>query len=139
MPRGYMSHSIRGASGALATDEEMEINCKKAQAFAAQFRLLFPQVELYVPGESDEFVQKAYRMGVLTEEEILDVDCALVGDRDFLLVYTPEGYTSRGMQIEIRFADAKKIPMAFVPRETLDDEHIDYLRGFFANLDALRS
>jgi nucleoside 2-deoxyribosyltransferase len=136
MTSAYMSHSIRGAAGNDATDEQMRENCKRASEFAAQFRELFPMVDLYVPGENDEFVQKAYRMGILTEEQILRVDCELIRERDFLLMYTPDLSVSSGMAYEMKFADAVRKPVLFCPE--LSEDIVRYTRQFLANLGVSR-
>lgn len=106
----YVSHSIRGECGAKATDEQMQANCRAAAEFAAKVRARFPNIEFYVPGECDEFVQKAYRMGVLTERQILDVDFELIRDRDFMLLFAPDGFLSSGMLEEWLFAQRADKP-----------------------------
>lgn len=103
-PTCYVSHSIRGVYGEKATDEQMKENCDRAVTFASEMRISFPMIDFYVPGECDEFVQKAYRMGYLTERQILTVDCELIRKRDMLLLYAPDLYKSGGMRYEEEFA-----------------------------------
>jgi hypothetical protein len=110
----------------------MQENCRRAAEFAQRVRELFPMLDLYVPGENDEFVQKAYRMGVLTEGEILAVDFELIRDRDFLMVYAPDLYESSGMREEIAFADSIRKPVCYCV--TLDDCTVAFIRQFVVNL-----
>ncbi len=62
------------------------------------------KLNIYVPAENDEFVLIAYLKKYITVEQILDVDCDILAERDILLVYSPDGYISRGMQVEIDHA-----------------------------------
>jgi len=112
--RAYLSHSIRGKKGQDATDEDMMKNNRKAIEFAENIRSLFPCLDLYVPAEHDEFVLNAYRRGYLGEPEILDVDCMIVQTCNFLIALAPEGYISRGMQVEIDYANTHGIPVVVV-------------------------
>ena len=107
----YVSHSIRGKFGNDATDEQMEANNNKAKAFGTVISKEFPMIDFYVPGEHDELVLIAYRRGYLKEDEILKVDCEIIDRCNFLIVYAPDGYTSRGMHIEIDHCVFNKIPV----------------------------
>ena len=110
------SHSIRGVYGEKATDEQMKENCDKAVAFVNEMRTSFPMIDFYVPGECDEFVQKAYRMGYLTERQILTIDCELIRKRDTLLLYAPDLYKSGGMRFEEEFARSIGKPVITLER-----------------------
>jgi hypothetical protein len=109
--RAYVSHSIRGKHGKDATDEQMEENNEKAKAFGRLLSKEFPTIDFYVPGEHDELVLIAYRKDYLTEEQILDVDCDIVSRCNFLIVYSPDDYISRGMQVEVDHAVRNNIPI----------------------------
>ena len=102
--RAYVSHSIRGKFGSAATLEQMEANNQKAIGFGRQLAEGFPNINFYIPGEHDEFVLIAYQKGDLTETQILDIDCDIVSRCNFLVVYSPDDYISKGMQIEIDHA-----------------------------------
>lgn len=111
MIKVYLSHSIRGKFGADATDEQMKINCDKAIAFTSLLRKKFPELDIYCPAEHDLFIVIAYRKKYLSEKQILDVDCEIVKNCDVLFVYCPDGYLSRGMMIEIQYAQKNDIPV----------------------------
>lgn len=109
--RAYCSHSIRGKYGNAATDEQMAANNQKAIEFGRLLADEFPMIDFYVPGEHDEFVLIAYRWGLITEKQILDVDCEIVSRCNFLIAFAPDDYISKGMQIEIDHAVFNSIPV----------------------------
>ncbi len=117
--RAYLSHSIRGKLGPDATSESMAKNNIKAHEAAVALRCVLPEVCLYVPGEHDEVISLLYQNGRLGEGDILWADCEIIKICDFLLVWSPDGFISTGMQIEIDFAEAHKIPV-FVIKEVID-------------------
>ena len=117
--RVYVSHSIRGKKGKDATDEDMRRNNNLAIIFGQALRRKFPGVNFYVPGDHDEFVIIAFWKKYVTEEQILDVDCEIVKRSHFVIAYSPDGYLSRGMKIEIEYANVNSIPVIEVAR--LDD------------------
>lgn len=107
----YVSHSIRGKKGENATKEDMRRNNDLAIMFGQALRRKFPGVDFYVPGDHDEFVLIAYSWGLLTEKQILDVDCEIVHGCHFVIAYSPDGYLSKGMKIEIEYANMNGIPV----------------------------
>jgi len=109
--RAYVSHSIRGKYGATATQEQMEANNQKALGFGRELAGEFSGVDFYIPAVHDEFVLIAYRKGYLTEKQILDVDCDIVSKCNFLVVFAPDDYISKGMGIEIGHAVENNIPI----------------------------
>lgn len=109
--RAYVSHSIRGKFGNDATDEQIKANIQKAIDFGNQLAKEFPDIDFYVPGEHDEFVLIAYRKGYLIETQILDVDCVIVSQCNFLVVFAPDDYISKGMQIEVDHCVLNNIPV----------------------------
>ena len=115
MLRGYMSHSIRGKKGDACPPEEVEANCAKAAQDGAALMALFQRwglpVHLYVPRVHDDFVQKAYKAGYMTEKQILDTDCEIITDCDFLLQYDWQDYISSGMKYEAEYCEAHNIPV----------------------------
>lgn len=112
--KAYVSHSIRGKMGKDATDEFMEENNQKAIVFGKELRIAFPNINFYVPGDHDEFVCIAYRNSYLNEKQILQVDCEIINSRNFVLAWSPDGYISHGMQIEIDHAHLHNIPVLVV-------------------------
>jgi hypothetical protein len=115
--RIYISHSVRGKYGKKATDAQMKENCAKAIGFVERLRATCPSLNIHCPAEMEDFVAVAYRMGVLSEKEILKVDCEILRNCNFLLVYCPDGVISHGMQIEIDFAKKHKITTVFFYKE----------------------
>jgi len=105
----YLSHSIRGKYGPKATDEQMKANCQRAINFVEMLRETCPFLQIHCPAEMEGFVATAYKMKVLSERQILNVDCEIVRQSDFLLVYSPDNVISKGMQVEIDFARKHKI------------------------------
>lgn len=113
--RVYVSHSIRGKKGNDATETDMKANNKLAIDFGLALRHEFPRVNFYVPGEHDEFVLIAYYKKYLSEYQILDVDCDIVQRCHFVLAFSPDGYLSRGMKVEIEYAGTNGIPVIVIP------------------------
>ena len=109
--RAYVSHAIRGKHGKDATIEQMEANNQKAIEFGVALRKEFSNVEFYIPADHDEFVLEAYKKGYVGEKEVLDVDCIIISKCNFLIVYSPDDYISRGMQIEVDYATLHNIPI----------------------------
>jgi len=114
MIKVYVSHSIRGKKGINATDEDMRRNNDLAIIFGKALRRKFSGVEFYVPGDHDEFIIITYRKKYLSEKQILEVDCEIVQGCNFVIAYTPDDYLSRGMKVEIEYANGNGIPVITV-------------------------
>ena len=114
MIRAYLSHPIRGLKGKDATDEDILANCQSAIVFADILRHEFSELEIYCPAEHDEFVATAYREKILTETEILAVDCILLSKRNILLIDTRQNFLSVGMRFEINYAYSHHVPVLFL-------------------------
>jgi hypothetical protein len=112
----YVSHSIRGKKGKDATREDMQHNNRLAIIFGQALRRKFPGIDFYVPGDHDEFVLIAYKKGYLSEDQILDVDCEIVRGCHFVLAYSPDGYLSGGMKVEIEYAGDHGIPVTVISK-----------------------
>lgn len=110
----YVSHSIRGKKGKDATQEDMRHNNALAIVFGQALRRKFPGVDFYVPGDHDEFVLIAYSRKFISEKQILDVDCEIVQGCNFVVAYSPDGYLSKGMKIEIEYAGEHGIPVIVI-------------------------
>jgi hypothetical protein len=106
-----MAHAIRGPKGDDATRADMEANNRKACEFAARIRQACPTLDLYCPGEHDELVQEGIERGILTAEQILEIDQHLVPKRDFLIVYAPDDRLSGGMLLELHTAGRSNMPI----------------------------
>jgi len=122
----YFSHSIRGSKGNAATDEDMEQNCLLVKKVAEELRSHLPQLDIYVPAEHEDFVHIAWKQGMLSEEQILKVDCEIVAQKDLLLVLVKDGWRGGGIGVEIDKATRCGIPIFYV--EVVDDVTVDNLR-----------
>ncbi len=136
MLRGYMSHAIRGRKGSDCPPLEVEGNCLKATQDGTQLMALFQRwglpVLLYIPGSRDEFIQKAYKAGRITETEILDTDCDIIADCDFLLQYDWQNYISGGMKYESDYSEKNNIPIYVVRK--FDQRTLWDLQGWLCEL-----
>ena len=128
----YVAHSIRGKKGNDATDEDMKHNNALAIVFGQALRRKFPGVDFYIPGDHDEFILIAYRKEYLDEKQILDVDCEIVQGCNFVLAYSPDGYLSKGMKIEIEYAGENGIPVIIVSK--LDERGQNSINRQFQDL-----
>lgn len=135
MIRIYVSHSIRGKYGINATHEQMNKNNELAIAFGKKLKRKFPNVYFHVPAEHEEFIQKAYDKGLLTEKQILDIDCEILNECNLLLVYSPDNFISRGMQVEIDYAVCNNIPIIYCYFLDLSFEFIGGLDAVIEQLE----
>lgn len=110
MIKVYTSHPIRGSKGIHATQEDMEKNCEIARKFGDELRRDFPGVEFYVPADHEEFVRIAWMNNLLTEKEILSVDCEIILGCCGVIAYSPDGHISKGMRVELDYARELEIP-----------------------------
>ena len=109
--RAYISHTIRGKYGVKATDKQRRENSEKCISFGSALRKEFPMIDFYIPGEHHEIDTIAYRKEYMTEEQILDIDCTIISRCNFIVVFSPDDYISKGMQIEIDYAVENNIPV----------------------------
>lgn len=115
----YLSHSIRGRFGAAATKEQMDFNCEAALRFGRWVRKEFPQIDIYIPAESEPFVGAAYWHEFLSEEQILRVDCEILNTCDGMIVFAPDNFISKGMSVEVEWCKEHKIPYLLVSEQML--------------------
>jgi hypothetical protein len=106
----YFSHRIRGKSGENATIEEINKNRQDAMEVCSKIRETFPQLDIYCPAEADEIVTLMYNNKTITEKDMLDADCEILGKRDLVIAYCKDGYKSRGMNVELGYAQRNGIP-----------------------------
>lgn len=101
----YLSHPIRGKKGNSATPFDMKRNCNMAKYVANYIKEhITADVEIYVPGDHEDFVGEAHRKGYLTEKQILDIDCTIIDTCDVVMVYAPYGTIVGGCEIEVSHA-----------------------------------
>jgi len=111
MPIFRPSHYIRGKKGETATDRDMESNCQKAIVAGKILELCIPALNIYIPGEHDEFVAMAYQKHRIDIDVVLDTDCDILDKRDLLIVYDYENFLSNGMVREVNYANKNGIPI----------------------------
>jgi hypothetical protein len=109
----YLSHAIRGKNRLNATEDEIQVNCKKAIKVGNYIRQHCPKLSLYVPAEHEEFVHLAYQTHILKEKQILDVDCGIISTKDFIIVAVWDGISS-GMQTEIDHSNKHSVPIVMI-------------------------
>lgn len=129
--KAYLSHSIMGKMGSSATEEYIKSNNRKAVVMGKNIRGCFPEIDLHVPAECEAFVHRAYKMGHLTIDQILDIDCDIVDGVDLLLVFNHENHISHGMKVEMDHAKEHNIPVVEFSEMNLEviDEILKFLRG----------
>lgn len=121
----YVSHSIRGKHGKNATHAQMKENCDAIIVLVNQLRKALPNIEFYVPAEHEDFVQTAYDIGYLVEEEILEIDCLIIDGCDAVVVFVPDGDELQGgRKVEYDHAIKENIPVLVYRRV---DEAIEWL------------
>lgn len=127
--RIYLSHSIRGKYGKDATPLQMKKNCDKAILIANLIRNALPSIEIYCPAEHEDFVGIAYYDKYLTEIQILNIDCQIVGGCEGVIIYVPEGDEIQGgREIEYDYAIAhNKRVWRFDNIETVINQLAEYI------------
>ena len=111
--RVYLSHAMRGKAGDGASTDTQAKNCAEAIKMAKALRSVFPEIlDLYVPAETEPFVQAAYDAGYMSVEQILEADCKVIDKCDVVIVYVPKGDDLQGgREVEYRHAHSKNIPV----------------------------
>ena len=132
---GYFSHHIRGIKGDDATPAEREANCAICREVAHKIMDDFPEIDLYVPADHEEFPSLAMDLGYMDEAgAILAVDCAIIGQRDFVIAHYKDNFVSNGMQVEIDYAVDNRTPLfPFINYNRIVKERLE---KFLTNLGA---
>jgi len=120
----YISHSIRGKMGDAATEEYMDANNQKAISFGKLLSKEFPNVSFHIPGAYEEFVGPAYRKGHLSEKQILDIDCDIISNCNFIIIFSPDDFISKGMKVEIDYSVKHNIPVI----SAIDGSYDEYVK-----------
>lgn len=132
----YLSCPIRGIRvtpenyGTPEADEIVRENCFKAMRLADTLRRHLPDTEIHCPANwnLETFVGIAYKGSYLTEEQILDIDCKIIADSDFVLFYNHEEEFGKGMQTEFDYVNKNNIPYSILYEIGRIADYIDYLR-----------
>ena len=108
----YLSHPIQGEAGDKATAEDMQTNNEAAIAIANYIRKhITPDIDIHVPAKMEKFVLAAYKMNMLTRDDILAVDCKIIEGCDAVLIYAPFGNVVSGCKVELDHAVRCHIPV----------------------------
>ena len=97
-PTIYISHPIRGKYGEKSTIETENDNCRKAHLAAKRIRFIFPEIELYVPGENEILTRTLKKHGNLCTKQILEADCEILSYCDAWMFYNFD--VSNGSMVE---------------------------------------
>lgn len=131
--RVYLSHSMRGTAGPDASLEIQSANCERIKMVAMTLRYeLGSSVEIYVPAENETFIQIAYKLGLLTVDQILEVDCKIIDKMDMVICNVEESkgdVLQGGREIEV-FHAAKTQKPAFVFERC--NEAVAYIKDYMA-------
>ncbi len=125
--RIYLSHAIRGTAGPEASHDTQNVNCTAAILMGGKIMKEIPWVDLYIPAEHEDFVQKAYDSNYITEEHILDVDCQIIDECDAMICYVPDGdklQGGRGIEFDHCIATGK--PVTIFKKSS---EAVEYLKA----------
>jgi len=102
-PTIYVSHAIRGTNG------DMEGNCAKAIKCVAKLRALFPEINFYLPADSDLVLQILFNSKKLSEKDILWADLEILKNcHGWIFLHFDE---SKGSEIERAEAQRLGLPM----------------------------
>jgi hypothetical protein len=124
--RAYLSHPIRGSKNSNASKDQQLINSQRAIEAAEFIRKFIPNLQIYCPGHAERFVHYTYADKLLTDAQILDIDCKIINECDVLLVYDFD--KSAGVKIEIEYAVSRGIPV--LRFKELNGKTIDDIREF---------
>jgi hypothetical protein len=136
----YISHSIRGKWGNTATKEQMAVNCKRANLFAKGLRKELPDLYVHLPADFEEWVGMAWACEIISEEQILRVDCEIISTCNGMIVFAPDDHISKGMQIEIDWCKSHNIPYLLLNAQTLaikyqlDISELDIIKDWLESL-----
>ena len=96
----YLSHHIRGPKGDQSTQEDRDNNREDAGVARQAIEWVHPKLNIYCPGEGDLWAGVAMRRGLLTIEQVLEIDCAIIDTMDCVLIYDRYNHMSGGMMVE---------------------------------------
>lgn len=128
----YMSHHIRGPNGDEATPEEVEVNIQAAKEMGQIIREAFPELDLYVPGDQDQALTFLLDEKYITVEQILEADCSIIDQRDFMIMYSQYDNISGGMHHEMNHCLMSNPTKPFISMAALDEKAKYEISGLIA-------
>jgi len=126
----YMSHPIRGSKIDEASLEIQLSNSQRAKDASFEIMTKIEALDIYTPGNAEDFVGLTYSEGLLTDKQILDIDCKILDKCDGLIVYDFD--KSKGVETEVAYA--KKHNMPILRFEKLNSKTIDRIQKFVNDL-----
>jgi len=126
----YMSHPIRGSKIDNATLKDQISNSQKAKDASFEIMTKIETLNIYTPGNAEDFVGLLYTKGLLTDKQILDIDCEILSKHDGLIVYDFD--KSKGVEIEVAYAKKHDIPI--LKFKKLNSKTMDRIQKFVNNL-----
>jgi nucleoside 2-deoxyribosyltransferase len=128
--RLYMSHPIRGSKHVGASLNEQLSNSQIAKDAAFEIMMKIDCLDIYTPGNAEDFVGLTYSKGLLTDTQILALDCEILEKCDGLMCFDFD--TSKGVEVEVAYAKKKNIPM--LRFREMNAQTIDDIEGFVNQL-----
>ena len=128
--RLYMSHPIRGSKVNGATLSDQLSNSQIAKDAGFEIMTKIDCLDIYTPGNAEDFVGLTYSKGLLTDTQILDLDCEILKKCDGLICYDFD--TSKGVEIEVAYAKKNNIPI--LRFKELNAQTIDNIEKFVNTL-----
>lgn len=117
---GYLVAPVRGKpteeEAALVSREEKWENINTAKQIGWEIRRRFPDLDLRIPHEDEEFIEALLAEGVRTET-LLRAMARVAASKDISLVYTGK-IISSGMHLEIDAVEEAGKEMVFFPELT---------------------
>ncbi len=107
--RLYLSHPIRGSAAGAATKDCQFTNAERAVIAANLISSKLSHISIFCPGSYEKFVYYIYAGKLLTDKQIIDIDCRIVGDCNGLLAYDFD--KSVGVEAEVKYAKDHGIPV----------------------------
>jgi len=121
----YLSHPIRGITQVPGKTNIQAPNVQMAIYVGRIIRQSIPGVDIYIPGEHQYFVQRAYDKQMLTDKQILEIDCdIMIKNCHYIVFYNPQGTFSQGMEKEKAAAQSVCLPsytFSHITWEVLED------------------
>lgn len=114
-PKIYYAHPMRGKLGSGGSENYNYQNSNSEQAVknVTWLRLVFPRVDWYCPGEVEEPVQAFRKLGMVTTEQVLDMDLYLLKEH-CLGVLAHRWEASEGVNGEIQRVQSLNFPWTIV-------------------------
>lgn len=115
----YLAHDIRGSEPHSAAKQAA--NMSRALLAASLLREKYPDKAFYVPAEHDDFPQQCLQKGLLTVDDVLSVDLAILSrcEELWVLMPSPGSVIGGGVAGEIKFASWNRIPTLYIILEEL--------------------